>query len=68
MDLQCLIWYTYLVTVSPVLMLGPIAGVGESFRTAGVLAGVGFLPGMASKMGLQILQPGVSFAAALELK
>lgn len=58
----------YLVAVSPVLVLGAVAGVGEGLGAAGVLARVGLLPGVAAQVRLQVLQPRVRLAAALELE
>lgn len=58
----------YLVGVRPVLVLGPVRGVGEGLVAAFVLADVGFLPGVRAQMGLQVLQAGVGLGAALELQ
>lgn len=58
----------YLVGVRPVLVLGPVRGVGEGLVAAFVLADVGFLPGVRAQVGLQVLQAGVGLGAALELQ
>lgn len=49
-------------------MLRPIAGVGEGFGAARVLAGVRLLSRVAPKVRLQVLQAGVRLAAAFELE
>lgn len=52
----------------PVLVFRSVAGIGEGLRTTRVLASVRFLPRVASKVGLQVLQARVRFAAAFELE
>ena len=54
--------------MGPVLMLGPVRGVGESLGAAGELAHVGLLPGVRPQVGLQVLQAAVGFPTSLELK
>ena len=54
--------------MGPVLMLGPVRGVGESLGAAGELAHVGLLPGVRPQMRLQVLQATVGFPTSLELK
>lgn len=49
------------------LMLGPIAGVAESFLAARVLAQVRLLSCVAPQVDLQILQTRKRFVTALEL-
>lgn len=58
----------YLVGVRPVLVLGPVRGVGEGFVAAFVLADVGFLSGVRAQVGFQVLQTGVGLRAALKLQ
>lgn len=50
-----------------VLMLGPVRGIAEGFRTARKLAHVRLLSGVRSEMSLQILQPRVRLWAAFKL-
>ena len=54
--------------MGPVLMLGPVRGVGECLGAAGELAHVGLLPGVRPQVGLQVLQAAVGFPTSLELK
>lgn len=58
----------YLVGVRPVLVLGSVRGVGESFVASLVLANVRFLTGVRAQMCFKILQAGVGLGAALELQ
>lgn len=58
---------TYLVAVSSVLMLRPVRSVAEGLAASRELASVRFLARVRSQMGLQILQPRVSFVTSLEL-
>lgn len=58
----------YLIGVRSVLMLRSIAGIAEGFATAWILAGVRFFASVRSEVSLEILQPRVSFEAALELR
>ena len=51
-----------------VLMLGAVRSVAEGLGAARELAHVGFLPSVASKVGLQVLQPAVRFPASFKLK
>ena len=51
-----------------VLMLGAVRGVAEGLGAARELAHVGLLPGVTPKVGLQVLQPAVSFPASFKLK
>ena len=57
---------TYRVLVS-LLMLGPVAGVGERLAAA-VLAEEGPLPGVAPRVDLQILQSGETSITSLLLQ
>lgn len=50
-----------------VLMLGPVRGIAEGFRTARKLAHVRLLSRVRSEMSLQILQPRVRLWAAFKL-
>ena len=59
---------TYLVGMSPVLVLGPVRGVAEGLCAAGEFAGVGFLSGVGPQMRLEVLQAGVSLQAGLKLE
>lgn len=51
----------------PVLVLRPIGRVAERLAAARILARVRLLAGVRPQMGLQVLQPRVRLAAALEL-
>ena len=57
---------TYRVLVG-LLMLGPVAGVGERLAAA-VLAEEGTLPSVAPSVDLQILQPGETSITSLLLQ
>ena len=58
----------YLVGVRPVLVFGPVRGVGEGFVASFVLADVRFLASVRTQMSFKILQTRVSLRAALELQ
>lgn len=60
-------WCTHLIRVSPIHVLGAVGCVGEGLPAPIHLADVWSLPGVRTKMGLQVFQPGVSFAALLIL-
>lgn len=49
-------------------MFSSIAGIGEGFGAARVLAGVRLFPGVTAKVSLQILQSRVSLAASFKLQ
>ena len=59
---------TYLVGMSPVLVLGSVRRVAEGLGAPGELAHVGLLPGVRPQVGLQVLQATVGFPTSLELK
>lgn len=54
--------------MSSILMLSPITGVGESLCTTRIFTGVRLFSCVTSKVGLQVLEPGVCFAATFELE
>ena len=58
--------WTYFIRMGPILMLGPIGSIAESFRTSREFTAVRFFPRMRSEMGLEVLQPGVGFGAVLK--
>lgn len=60
-------WCTHLVRVSPIHVLGAVGCVGEGLPAPIHFADVWSLPGVRTEMGLQVFQPGVSFAALLIL-
>lgn len=60
-------WCTHLIRVSPIHVLGAVGCVGEGLPAPIHLADVWSLPGVRTEMGLQVFQPGVSFAAVLIL-
>ena len=49
------------------LVLGPVAGVAEGLKAAGVLANIWFLSRVAPQVDLQVLQTGERLGAALKL-
>ena len=51
----------------PVLVLRPVGGITERFRTARKLTHVGFLSGVRPEVGLQILKAGIGLGAAFKL-
>lgn len=50
------------------LMFGSITGVAEGLETAGMLANVGLLSGVAAQVDLQVLQTGKCLIAAFKLQ
>ena len=59
---------TYLVGMSPVLVLGSVRRVAEGLGAPGELAHVGLLPCVGPEVGLEVLQPAVGFPTSFELK
>ena len=54
--------------MSPVLVFGPVRGIGEGFAAPGELTHVGLLARVRPQVGLQVLKPGVGLGAGLELE
>lgn len=50
------------------MVLRPVGGITECFRTARKLTHVGFLSGVRSEVGLQILKAGIGLGAAFKLR
>lgn len=67
-DRRVCVLRTYLIRVCAVLVLGPVRGVGEGLVAAFMLTHVRLLPGVRPEVGLEVLQAGVSFCAALKLQ
>ena len=59
---------TYLVGMSPVLVLGSVRRVAEGLGAPGELAHVGLLPGVRPQVGLEVLKSAVRLPTALKLK
>lgn len=54
--------------MGPVLVLGPVRGIGEGLVASFMLADVRFLSGVRAEVGLKVLQAGVGLRAALKLQ
>ena len=59
---------TYLVRMSPVLVLGSVGGVAEGLGAPWEFAHVGLLSSVGPQVGLEVLQATVGFPTSLELK